>query len=132
MHIFALRLMDEIRGKQKFYKLIVDGVSLLDEFEFEISTNPKYFSLFRKVLTLMELIANNQTLPGEKFKTLRSVSWHQVKEYEFKSGPLRVYAFNIEGGKIVVCGGYKNSQKTDIRKFQSLKRQYVESLARIL
>lgn len=128
MSIFELWGMDELQGEQTFYKVIVDGISLLDEFEKEVSASPSYLSHFKIILTMMECVANMKSLPGEKLMSLKSVSLLHVREYEFKSGPLRVYALKNAGGKIVVCGGCKNTHKSDIKRFQSLKRQYVESI----
>ena len=48
-----------------------------------------------------------------------------VKEYEFKNGDLRVYAIKDFNGKIIILGGYKNTQQTDINRFRSLKAQYL-------
>lgn len=128
MPIFAIQKMEEIKGKQTFYKLSVDSVCLLDDFYQTIESNPQYLSEFIGILSRMECVANNQLLPKNLFRPIVPKSHGEVKEYEFKSKNLRVYSISREGGKIVICGGYKNSQKADIRWFQSLKKQYIESL----
>lgn len=76
----------------------------------------------------MDLVANLQSLPETKFKDITPAK-ETVKEYEFKSKNLRAYAFHIKKtGKIVAYWGFKNSQKKDIVKFQSIKKQYLQSI----
>ena len=72
----------------------------------------------------MNEVANIRTLPNTKFKDITPRK-ENVKEYEFKEGNLRVYAIKKFGGKIIILGGYKNRQKQDLRKFRSLKEQYL-------
>ena len=75
----------------------------------------------------MDLIANNNTLPHTKFKDL-TPSKDKNKEYEFKSKHLRVYVFHdAKSGKIVAHGGTKTDQKSDIKYFRNLKKQYFNS-----
>lgn len=131
MPIFAVRKMDEIKGMQQvFYKLTVDGVCLLDDFENDIKSNPPYYKEFKKILSRMECVANGQSLPGTQFKPINSRELHHVREYEFKSEHLRIYAIKSEGGKTIVCGGFKNTQLSDIRRFQSLKTQFINYINR--
>lgn len=78
----------------------------------------------------MECVANGQSLPGTQFKPINSKELHNVKEYEFKSEHLRIYAIKSEGGKTIVCGGLKNTQLSDIRRFQSLKKQFINYINR--
>lgn len=49
-----------------------------------------------------------------------------IKEYEFKTKNLRVYAIKTKDGKVIVLGGYKNRQKKDLKKFRSLKKRYLD------
>jgi len=47
---------------------------------------------------------------------------------EFKTRHLRVYSFQDKGtGKIVVCAGTKNTQKSDIKHFRKLKKEYLNN-----
>ena len=72
----------------------------------------------------MDLYANGSSLPNTKFREIKG-SNSAVKRYEFKSKHLRVYVFNIPGGKMVVMGGYKNTQAADIRTFHSIVDEYL-------
>lgn len=79
------------------------------------------------LFSYMEFIANGKTLPYTKFKDITPKK-EQEKEYEFKTKHLRVYAIKKKNGKIIIMGGYKNSQKKDISKFRSIKEEYIKSL----
>ncbi len=79
------------------------------------------------MLSYMQFIAENRTLPQTKFRELKG-SKDGVKEYEFKSKHLRVYAIQQKGGKIIVLCGFKNSQEKDIRRFRSMKEELIEAL----
>ncbi|MEA5139920.1 hypothetical protein [Arcicella rigui] len=105
---------------------MVDGNGQLDEFENDLK-DTTYWSEFKTLLAYMDFVANNRTLPQTKFKDITPAK-ELVKEYEFKSKHLRIYAIHQPNGKIVILGGYKNNQKNDINKFRSLKKQYLDSL----
>ena len=51
-----------------------------------------------------------------------------IREYEFKSKHLRVYAFAKPDGKTVVTGGKKNTQRKDIKRLRELKKQFIKYL----
>ena len=136
---FATKNINSVSGKQRFQQLVIvresnssskdidpeilDGE--LDRFEAGLQqTELKHFT---HILNSMDRVANNQMVPRKKFHELTKSKKDPVKEYEFKSGDLRVYAIDITGGKLVVLGGYKNSQDSDINRFKSLKSQYIES-----
>ncbi len=125
MRNFAVQKIDIIKGKVVFNKLIVDGVSLLDEFE--NSLEEQYESEMQSIYLYMEEVANLRSLPKSKFRELKDVKG-DVKEYEFKSKHLRVYAIKQSNCKLIVMCGYKNTQDRDIIKFRSLKTRYISSL----
>ncbi|AGY54852.1 hypothetical protein BRDCF_p2225 [Bacteroidales bacterium CF] len=74
----------------------------------------------------MEEVANLRSLPRTKFRELKGVKG-KIKEYEFKSEHLRVYAIKQPNCKLIVMCGYKNTQDEDIKKFRSLKDRYISS-----
>ena len=104
MRTFATQIIEAVKGKQIFEKLIVNGLCLLDEFEEEIKVNPQYTSEFKTILSYMDFVANGASLPNTKFREIKG-DHIKIKRYEFKSKHLRIYAFNQSGGKIVVIGG---------------------------
>lgn len=123
MRTFASEIFEVVRGKQVFEKLFVDDVCLIDEFEEEIKNNPQYYSELKTIYAYMDLFASGQTLPKSKFREIKGGRISK-KRYEFKSKNLRVYIFGIFGGKMVVLGGYKKTQKADIAKFNSIVKEY--------
>lgn len=88
----------------------------------------QYKSELGTLYAYMERVANSESMPVRKFRDL-TPSQETVKEYEIKTKNLRVYLIKRKGGKIVVLGGYKNTQKNDLRKFRSLKKQYLQSIS---
>ncbi|TVQ90222.1 MAG: hypothetical protein EA393_06165 [Bacteroidetes bacterium] len=128
MPIFALKKIEAIIGKQEFFEIIIDGKSQYEDFCDKIKGNQQYNSELKTILSYMDLVANLQSLPEKRFKDI-TLAKETVKEYEFKSKNLRAYAFHIKKtGKLVAYWGFKNSQKKDIVKFRSIKKQYLQSL----
>jgi hypothetical protein len=123
MSKFALHNIESINGKQLFFQLEINGIKQLDVFEEEL-IGTTYDGEFKTALTLMDFIANNRTLPKTKFRDITPKK-ESVKEYEFKTKHLRIYAINKPGGKIIVLGGFKNNQKSNINLFRSIKKQYL-------
>ncbi|MFC2131044.1 hypothetical protein ACFLSQ_06380 [Bacteroidota bacterium] len=124
MPIFALEKIEAVKGNQDFYKLFIDGNCEFDDFEEEAKVN--YRSEINSVYTYMELVAKLITVSPRKFKDITPKK-ENVKEYEFKTKHLRIYAIKEPGGKLVICGGYKNTQPRDIRHFREVKKQYLKS-----
>lgn len=126
MSTFAVEKIEAIKGKQTFYKLLVNGCSPIDEFEKGLESI--YEAEMDSIYLYMEMVANMRSLPEKKFRELKGFKG-KYKEYEFKSKHLRVYAVqHPESGKIVVMGGYKNTQKKDINTFRSIKEKYYNSI----
>lgn len=137
---FTTKVIEEIVGKKRYEQLVilpdnakqtsidvkkVDGVWDL----YEKSLEAKYKGSFNGLAATMNRDADILSLSSEKFKDI-TPKGETVKEYEIKYQDLRVYAIKIDNGKLIILGGYKNSQKSDISRFRSLKRQYLESLNR--
>lgn len=143
MPIFDLKKITAIKGKQVFYQLTIDDfpdykttdspddqnnkkTGVLDLFERELES--KYRKNLLMIYSFMERVANNLPVSGAKYHELKRPKIDSIKEFEFKHGDIRVYAFKSSGGKIFVLGGYKNNQDSDIIKMRSLKKQYLVSL----
>ncbi len=122
---FAVKRIEAITGKQVFEKLLIDGYCQFDEYEEEIKRNKNYEKDLGRIYFYMNQVSELQPLPKEKFRELKGGKNDTVKEYEFKAGDLRVYAIKRENGKIIILGGYKNSQKEDLVKFRSIKRRFL-------
>ena len=127
MEKFSLKLIKSVQGKQNFYKLIEDDFCPFDAFQTEIK-NGNYHAELLTIYAYMEIVANLKTLPNTKFRDI-TPNKSSNKEYEIKSKHLRIYLFHEENtGKIIVCGGYKTSPKSDIKHFRNLKKAYLENL----
>ena len=125
MAVFSLKPIESIQGIQSFEQLVIDGTPVLDAYEEQLEE--QYATEFQVILAYMDFVARLQHLPDTKFKDI-TPRRETVREFEFKSRHLRVYAISKRAGKIVVLGGYKNRQKRDIISFRSLKRQYLEQV----
>lgn len=125
MSKFALHKIDTIKGKQEVCQVSINGVKELDRFEEELSKSSTYMSELRTIFTYIQHLAENRTLPEAKFKDITPKK-EIVREYEFKSKHLRVYAIQKKGGKIIVLCGYKKDQKEDIKRFRLLKETLLE------
>lgn len=125
---FALRKVETIVAKQEVDELIIDGSGQWDRFSNEISErHAQYVSELVKMVDYIAYAANGNSLPDTKFKDV-TPQGQSVKEYEFKSKHLRVYAIKKLNGKVIILGGLKTTQKADFKRFRSLKEQYSNSL----
>ena len=124
---FALIEINSIEGEQIFWKLAINNKCQFDEYALEIKKTGTYVKELGMIYKYMELIANLKSLPEKRFKDITPEK-EKVKEYEFKSKHLSVYAIKKENGKIIILGGYKNRQKNEIRKFKAIKKLYLEYL----
>ncbi|NLA15155.1 MAG: hypothetical protein GX877_01275 [Bacteroidales bacterium] len=125
MRTFTSETIKAIRGRLVFKKLLINEKCLLDQFEESIKGTP-YESEMRSIYTYMEFVANNTLLPRTKLNVIKKCYGKQ-KCYEFKSKNLRVYAFSITGGKVIVLGGNKSNQVKDIRQLKSILKDIIES-----
>ncbi len=126
MSKFALVRIDAIVGKQEFDKLFVDDNCEFDDFEKDVQKHQRYASELGMIYRYMEVVSDNKTPPSGKFKDITPEK-ELVKEYEFRTKHLRVYAIKKKNGKIIVLGGYKNRQPKDLRKFRSIKKRYLNA-----
>lgn len=124
---FALRKIQAIEGKQTFYELLIEGRSQFEDFFEKIKNNPQLISEVKSILSYMQYVSDLKSfLPKEKFRDI-TPEVDKIKEYEFKSKHLRVYAFHSERkGKIVVFWGFKTNQVRDIKTFRSIKKTFLE------
>jgi hypothetical protein len=143
MRKFDLKKITAVQGKQVFYQLTIDDnpdfsnlaegetendrkTGVLDSYEATLES--RYKKNLAQIYNAMNRVANNEHVPREKYHELTErKSNDPYKDYEFKHGDLRVYAIKTEGGKIIILGGFKNTQKEDIVQMRSLKKQFFES-----
>ena len=124
---FVLKEIDAIKGsRHKIFKLEIDGKCQFDIFEANITEEKQYFSEFTTLTSYMQIYADGQRLPDKKLNVIH-LNIKDVSAYEFKSKNLRIYFFytSQDPGRIITLCGYKNQQKSDIAKFQSLIKRYL-------
>jgi putative component of toxin-antitoxin plasmid stabilization module len=125
---FALKEISEITGKVKFFKLLNENVCEFDTFWNEILNEGNLKSELNTIQARMQLVSDLKSMPKEKFKDITPAG-DAIKEYEIKTPNLRVYIFHEHlKGRIVVCGGKKGSQASDIKHFRNIKKEYFKSL----
>ena len=128
MYIFALHEITEIRGKLKFFKLFVNETCEYDEFEKEIINQGNLLKELTTVIARMHEIADLKTLPNNKFRDITPKN-DNTKEYEIKTKHLRVYLFHEKStGRVIVCGGKKGTQQSDIKHFRNIKKEYLKQM----
>ena len=128
MYIFALHELTEIRGKLKFFKLFVNETCKYDEFEKEIINQGNLLKELTTVIARMHEIADLKTLPNNKFRDITPKN-DNTKEYEIKTKHLRVYLFHEKStGRVIVCGGKKGTQQSDIKHFRNIKKEYLKQM----
>lgn len=126
MYTFALQEIKEIKGRLKFFKLLINGTCEYDEFEKEIQTEGNLKSELTTIESRLHEIADLKLLPKTKFRDITPKNANN-KEYEIKTRHLRVYLFHEEKtGHVIVCGGKKGTQKADIKHFQKIKNEYLK------
>ncbi|MFM6976605.1 MAG: hypothetical protein ACKOW2_07130 [Sphingobacteriaceae bacterium] len=107
--------------------MVIKGKGQLDSFTQVIKQNSRYYSELLSIMAYMEIVANLKLLPLTKFRDISPKS-ERAKEYEFKSKHLRIYAFHLEeNGKIVIMGGFKNTQAKDIKQFRMIKKRFLNT-----
>jgi putative component of toxin-antitoxin plasmid stabilization module len=125
MNKFALKHIDEIVGRLKIFKLLVNNRSEYDEFERQIEKEGTYISELVTIQARLQDIADGKLLPKEKFRNITTKK-EFIKEYEIKTRHLRVYLFHEENtGRVIVCGGKKTTQQKDINHFRRIKKEYL-------
>lgn len=121
---FALKEIEDINGKLKIFMLLVRGKCAFEDFYAAINNEGNYTSEIRTIMTRLHEIADCKSLPLEKFRDITPKNDNN-KEYEIKTKHLRVYMFHEKNtGRIIVSGGKKGAQKTDIRHFREIKKEY--------
>lgn len=130
MSIFALKKIEQVKGKIIFYKLEIDNRCEFDEF-CELLESRKDISKLRSILAIMDSVSNLIRLPKTKFRELEGrPPGDNLKEYEIKKKSYRVYLFKDSEGNIIVFGSVKGYQKKDIKRFRAIKDDYIKSKVR--
>lgn len=131
MEFYSLKKIDEIEGKQRIFKLLIDENCLFEEFENEIEDIGQYEEELASIFAHIEDFSNHVLLPSSKFRILnKGNKKDKIKEYEFKSKHLRVYGIKAPTGQIIILGGCKTTQKKDINRLKRIKTGYIKTLSK--
>jgi hypothetical protein len=123
---FATIALQGIRAREKVEQLVVDDIAQLDQFEKQL-VGTTYEGEYKVLLRYIEHLANGNRLPEKKFRLLKGVT-DGIPEFELKSKHLRIYGMQLPSRKLVLYGGFKNTQDHDITQFRSLKKRYLEGI----
>ena len=122
---FATEIIPLIKAKENVEQLVIDGLKVLDKYK-DTLIGTTYMSEFDSMIKYIEYAANGNSLPEKKMRKYGG-SKDGVAEYEFKSKHLRIWAIQQPNKKILIFGGFKNSQKADENSFWALKKQFLQS-----
>lgn len=125
MSNFTLANMDHVSGRIRFCKLIINGSCQFDEFCAEIERDGNLEKQLAGLFSRISQVADLKRLSVQKFRDITPAK-ETVKEFEIKTGDLRIYLIK-EDGHIVIIGGKKSTQQEDIRQFRSIKKRYLDS-----
>lgn len=126
MLMFALEPIKEIKGRYSFFYLLKDGQNLFQEVYFQLEKEGSYQSELNTLQVRLQLFAEGMSMSMAKCRRLIG-NKDKFPEFEIKTKHLRLYFFIFpNNGNIVVHLGKKTDQQKDIKKFRSLKSQYLE------
>ncbi len=124
--MFALVKVEEIKGKIDFFVLIKDDVNQYEGVKNQLLKEGNYESELNTLQTRLQSMAELKLLPESKCRQLHP---KDEKDYEIKTRNLRLYLFHLEDkGRVIVFLGKKTSQKKDIKRFRSIKKEYLDQL----
>ena len=92
---FKLKRIEQVSGRNTFYKLLKNGICEFDEFCKKMNKPDMYQSELKTIFTYMELAANQQTLPRTKFKDITPKN-DSIKEHEIKTKHLERNCYNLK------------------------------------
>lgn len=123
MSKYEIAPYEDVNNPQyKFFKLYVDGICQFEQFINEISKNAKDTKLFRYIIAYMDALTDSNRFPSTKFKHIEDARRSDI--FEFKKDHLRVYIVKQRPDIYIVVGGYKGTQKKDIRLVKSLIKDF--------
>lgn len=128
MRNFSIHLSKYITLDTKIpvYDLHVNGECMFDEFYEEIQKTGNLKGELAGAINHLVNSANLMRLPKAKINSLQHKKL-PCKLYEAKKNNIRIYFFHEEKtGRIIITGGLKNSQKSDINTIVNLLIEYYD------
>ena len=109
-------------GQFKILQLEIDGVKQVDKFGLELK-GTQYEDEYQTLLGWMEYYTKTGDIGNGRLKEIKRGKSNKIKEYEFRSTNLRLYAVQGDTGKIIILCGYKKEQTSDLKYITLLKRE---------
>lgn len=125
---FSLVVIDELSGVNLIQKLKIGDRCPFDEFCEEIKNEASYQDQLDTIQLYFSKLGNNEDIPAKKFQELKFRKKNDpVKDYELRTGDLRVYCIKgTNRNKIIILGGKKSNQKKDIKKLRLIKLEFLK------
>lgn len=122
---YSLKKITAVKGKISIYKLLINDCCEFDDF-CQLLIEKHHDDVIGSIHSTLEGYANLLMLPKTRFRELKRPKSDKIKDYEVKSGRYRAYLFKDYNGGIVVFGGTKGTQDRDIKRFRSIKQDYIK------
>lgn len=127
MSIFAIRKIDGLHGHIDFYKLFQGEKCEFDEFWARCQKDGNLSKELNTIQTRLQELSEGKIMPQAKFKDITPKN-EKIREFELKTKHLRLYMFHdTDQGRIIVMGGKKTTQRTDIPRFRGIKTRYFQN-----
>jgi hypothetical protein len=132
MSIFTTQEIKDYSGKQKVYKLSRDGKCFLDQFTEEIKKDNNLKPELGNLVAIVKEVAKdpNLNLPKSKYRKENIGKKMPFTVYAAKSKHLRLYMFTDPSGMVIVLGGKKTDQPSDLKRIETIVKEYSEYIKR--
>ena len=121
--MFRLKKVDQIIAGKIIYQLAEDNCYLFDEFCAEIEKESNLTAFLIGAFKILGDLANENRLPTYLVKPLKG---KLKNEWEIRKGSIRIYFIKDSRGHIIISGGKKNSQPSDIKTFQNIHKRFLQ------
>lgn len=121
--MFTLKLVPEVRCRVAWYKLLRKGHCFWDEFCEQIRSEGNLKNQIASAVAIMERYGNRDHLMQNKLKNI-SEAGDPFNLFEIKTRDLRIYFLRDANGAVIVLGGKKSTQRSDIKQFRNIAREY--------
>ena len=123
MHEYRVEIFDKVNNPQyTFYLLYIDKKCQFDEFMKAIERNKNDMRLFPYIISYMDGLTDQNRYHSSKFNHIEDAIRSDI--YEFKKDRLRVYVIKQKPNFYIILGGFKGSQKKDIKLLKSMIKDF--------
>ena len=126
---FAEELIEVKNAVDHYYKLIVNGKCLIDEFWAETKKSGNLEIDLDRTQKIIEDLSQGKEVPAGTIKELKGRPKNdKIKDYEIRGKRIRLYFVKNIKGKILIIGGVKDKKKQieQIKRMRGIKKRYFE------